>query len=80
PRSFHYMNIYSQTAVEFMLRRDPRVKSVSFELDRDFDPAAVSDTGEIIPEAWDKTSVLNGFQASGVVLLPWTWVYVDLDS
>jgi ubiquinone/menaquinone biosynthesis C-methylase UbiE len=76
PRGFHYLNIYSEKYVRRLLASNPRVKHVRFERDTEFSPARVSDTAALLPHAWDGTRVIDGMQASGPVLMPWSWITV----
>ena len=78
PRSFHFLNISSEKYLRRLLGSNERVRSVSFERDGDYDPQKVADTGTHLAHAWDRTSVANGMQVSGALLLPWTWVTVEL--
>ena len=34
----------------------------------------------MLKHAWDRTEVINGIQRSGMILLPWTWITVELES
>jgi ubiquinone/menaquinone biosynthesis C-methylase UbiE len=80
PRGFHFLSIYSEKYVERLFRSTGRVRSIAFELDRDFDAARVTDSGRLLKDAWDKTEVSNGgMQVSGMIRLPWTWVIAELE-
>lgn len=78
PREFHFLNIYSDRYIRRQLEANPRVRFVTFELDRDFDATGIADTAQAMPDAWDATRVINGLQVSSYIIQPWTWVQVEL--
>lgn len=79
PRTFHFLNIYSEAYVRNRLALSGRVKDVRFELDRDFGAARVADSKALLKaSAWNATEVTAGMQRSGMLLMPWTWVDVEL--
>ncbi|HWA36434.1 MAG TPA: class I SAM-dependent methyltransferase [Burkholderiales bacterium] len=81
PKAFHFLSIYSRKYLERLFRSTGRVRALSFEPDTDFDANKVSDSGRLLANAWDKTEVASsGMQVSGMILLPWTWVVVELDA
>ncbi|HUF80952.1 MAG TPA: methyltransferase domain-containing protein [Burkholderiales bacterium] len=80
PRAFHFLSIYSEKYLERLFRTSHRVRSIQFEKDVEFDERRVADTGELLKHAWDRTEVTNGVQRSGMILLPWTWITVELES
>lgn len=79
PKNFHFLSIYSERYVERVIRSTGRVRAIGFERDIDFDSQKVADTGELLKHAWDKTGVMGGMQVSGMLLLPWTWITVELE-
>lgn len=78
PVGFHYLNIYSRSYISHLLSQESRVKSVEYEYDNDYDPNSVSDTGNLLKNSWDRTSTIEGIQVSGMIILPWTWVKIEL--
>jgi ubiquinone/menaquinone biosynthesis C-methylase UbiE len=78
PKDFHFLSIYSEKYLERVIRSTGRVRSISFERDIDFDSNKVADSGVLLKHAWDKTEVMDGMQISGMLLLPWTWITVEL--
>jgi len=78
PRDFHWYNIYSESHVRALLGRDERVASVRVELDREYDSARIAANAEEQRGAPDATGLLAGWQVNGYLLLPWSFVEVDL--
>lgn len=79
PMTFHFLNIYSQAYIHRVLQDQPRVASVKFELDRDFDAERLADSKALLHTAkWNATEVVAGMQRSGMLLMPWTWIDVEL--
>ncbi len=76
PNNFHYLNIYSENYLKKILSNIGNIKKIKFEIDKDFDSSAVEDTKNIL-ETSDATSVVNGKQISGLILMPWTWVDIE---
>lgn len=80
PRSFHWYNIYSRSYVQRVFRASSRVAAVAIEEDRDFDPARIAANTDEQPRATDATSLLEGWQVNGYLLLPWSFVEVELEA
>jgi SAM-dependent methyltransferase len=78
PRDFHYLNIYGEGYVRHLLGKDRRVRGVRIEPDRDFSAERVGDTGKALAEAWDATTVIEGIQRTGPILLNWCWIDIEL--
>jgi ubiquinone/menaquinone biosynthesis C-methylase UbiE len=80
PKAFHFLSIYSTRYLERLFGSTGRLRSIAFERDTEFDASRVTDSGRLLEHAWDKTEVTNGMQISGMILLPWTWVTVELHA
>ncbi|SEH53762.1 Methyltransferase domain-containing protein [Magnetospirillum fulvum] len=80
PKGFHYLNIYGRSYITHLLSREKRVSSIKFEIDKDYDPNSVNDTGDLLKNSWDKTTTTMGIQVSGMIILPWTWIQIDLTA
>jgi hypothetical protein len=80
PVGFHYLNIYSDRYIRRLAGRIDRVEGVNITPDREFDAARISDTKELLSGSWDATGMVGDFQASGMILQPWSWLQIGLRS
>lgn len=80
PVSFHYLNIYSADYVRHLARNLSKVAKVTITPDKEFDAGRISDTKQLLPGAWDATGMVGSMQASGMILQPWTWIEIALES
>ncbi len=76
PTAFHYLNIYSESYVRRLLKRESRVRSVVFEQDMDYDPSRIADSPNTA--VWDATRTVNGMQISGMIVMPYHWILMKL--
>ncbi len=77
---FHYLNIYGEPYVRHLLATAPGVANVRIEIDREFVAERIADTAQVMPKAWDATTVTEGMQRSGPIGLPWQWITIDLSQ
>jgi len=81
PHTFHYLNIYSEAYLRRVISKNKRVATIDFEPDRDFDPASVADSKVVLnASSWNATTTQDGLQHSGMLSMPWTWIYVELNG
>jgi SAM-dependent methyltransferase len=78
PFGFHYLNVYGDPYLRYLLGRIARVRDVRIDLDRDFETANLGDTAKALPAAWDATHVVQGMQFTGPIMLPWHWITIEL--
>lgn len=78
PLRFHYFNIYSEKYIRWLCSTLPDAASCSIELDRDFNPEAL--TAAHWPDKTkpgDMTQVLGGLQVNGSIIEPWAFIRID---
>lgn len=81
PCTFHYLNIYSEAYIRNQLTQSGRIHKISFQLDKDYDPSRISDSQSLLNiSGWNATGVMQDMQRSGMLLMPWTWVDVELQD
>jgi len=77
PRAFAFENIYSQGYFTQVIRRAAPAARVTYVEDRDFDPRQIQrsadDEGLV-----NATRVIDGKQVFGYILLPYSFVIIDL--
>lgn len=78
PTAYHFLNIYSEAYLRRLLKNEPRVRVMSIERDTEFDPKKILDTSENVPNAWDATRAVNGVQVSGMIVMPFHWLTIEL--
>lgn len=78
PRKFFFYNIYSETYVRYLAGKNPRAKEVAVALDADFDPAAIEAGADVQKEKLGVTRMVGGLQTNGYLILPWSFVRINL--
>lgn len=78
PRSFGFCNIYSHRYVHRLLAAIPGVQTVEIEPDVDFDPQRLANPAEQAFKRDNATTVVNGMQVNGSIIMPWAFVKIGL--
>jgi len=77
PYSFHYYNIYSNTYISKLLRKNPNIKEYKIIPDDQYDPAhLIAETGlkDVAP---DTTKIIDRWQVNGYILQPWAFILIN---
>lgn len=81
PVNYFFYNIYSQEYIRSVLTKLPKVKTVSFIQDRDYDPASVGISASDYEETpKDITKIISGLQVNNYIIQPWMFVIVEKES
>jgi len=78
PGDFAYYNIYSKSYVEFLLGNVPFVKSWQILPDRDFDKNRIEEASAEQPDSHNATSIIGDWQVNGCILMPWSFIEVEI--
>jgi dTDP-glucose pyrophosphorylase/ubiquinone/menaquinone biosynthesis C-methylase UbiE len=77
PQNFSYYNIYSQSYIERLMSRLPKVTNCTIFPDQRFDADKLAaDLARYT--APDATRIINGWQVGGDVLLPWHFISIGV--
>lgn len=80
PYLFNYLNIYSRRYVDHILNRMADVAGYTIEDDREFAHEAIGSALSNDRPDRSATGIVGGYQVSGCILLPWSFLTVHKKS
>ncbi|MDP4182527.1 MAG: class I SAM-dependent methyltransferase [Bacillota bacterium] len=78
PFEFSYLNIYSASYIESLIRSQKKALRWEIEPDIAFDRQGILNSVDEHKKAYNSTKIIGDFQVNGYVLLPWTILKIDL--
>lgn len=80
PIAWHYYNIYSYKYVEYLLKKNKKVKNWSINYDFDYKEENITGSIKDHGEAHDATTMLSGHQVNGYIIQPWSIIEIDING
>lgn len=80
PISFHYYNIYSNSYLAYLLKKNKRVKNFTITPDFDFNKQNIISSVTEHGKAHDASKIVGDFQVNGYVLQPWSIVEINISE
>ena len=78
PQDFNFLSIYSKAYIGRILDNTPRVGSYSIAADTDIDPAHIQASVAEYDNDPTATRMLGNWQCNGYILLPWSFVDIEI--
>jgi ubiquinone/menaquinone biosynthesis C-methylase UbiE len=78
PKNFHFLNIYSKSYIESILKTLPGVKNYTFIDDNDYN---IDNIGEVNYQDKEKpgdlTTIIGGLQVCNYIIQPWCFLIIE---
>jgi ubiquinone/menaquinone biosynthesis C-methylase UbiE len=80
PKDFNFFNIYSRVYVESILKTVPGVRRYTIDLDTDADPQGIEANAAQFGNDATATRMLGPWQCNGYILLPWSFIDIEMEN
>jgi len=78
PREFHFMNIFSHSFLEALLKTNKKVKRYKIFPDTNFSAEKIRNSKKDNPKAFNPTEFHQGYQINGYIIQPWSIITIEL--